>query len=448
MASFGNSSLLTTMQGQMSALLIGEKSLFTPKFWERAGIQWFDDNALYTPVGNQTPTWGQTIRFVLSKRASRLGDVLIEWTLSKAGNAAGDRGAYIINAGDAICKRVTMRYANNVLHSFPGEAQQIYRRVTKHEIMEEGRDSLTLGNLRGSIPADEAQREIAFWSGAVGGNANAFVLYSPLDELWFRHHFDEYWTPSAFATEAELEIEIAPLGEICYTNTGVAPITPPTITSVRLRQRELTLTTQETAQLKQLYRTEQGLLVHFLDTETQLRTSFTGNGGAASRELRVPLDNIRLDMFALFFVVRPSANTGVSVNNPYSGDRLDSSDPINVSSVTGTDTGMFQPITSFRLEANGQRVTNDIPELLNRGYMRQLYWKDAQVRDYIYSLCFAALGDNRKHVTGFLNAANLGKLELVITMNDFGAGVREVDVFALSHNLIQMRMGDAIKTLK
>lgn len=437
------------MQGQMSALLIGDKSLFTPQFWTRAGIQWFDDNALYTPVGNQTPTFGQTIRFVLSKRASRLADVLIEWELTKAGNAAGDRGAYIINAGDAICKTVTMRYANNVLQSYPGEAQQIYRRVTKHEIMEEGRDALTLGNLRGSIPADEAQREIAFWRGAVGGSAANFTLYSPLDELWFRHHFDEYWTPSAFATEAEIEIEIASLGEICYTTTGVAPVTPPTIASVRLRQRELTLTTQETAQLKQYYRSEDGLLVHFLDTELQLRTSFTGNATGANREIRVPLDNIRLDMFAMFFCVRPGQNAGVSVNNPYSGDRLDSSDPINVSSVTGTDTGMLQPIVSFRLEANGQRITNDIPEILNRGYMRQLYWKDSQTRDYVYALCFAAIGDNRKHVTGFLNAANLGKLELVITMLDWAAAqTREVDVFVQSHNLIQMRMGDAVKTLK
>ena len=451
MSAFDAYSILTTKFGQLAPLLVGEASLFQPRFWDRSNIFVMAEDQTYTPATSATPSFGSEVRWILPKRATLLGCPMIEWTLAAAGAAGANTAAYVNNVGDQILDTVTMRYGSHILQTYPGEVQQIYRRVSKHEVFEENRDELTLGNRRYAIRAQEDEREAFYRTGG--------VLYSPLDELWFTHHFDEHWMPEAFATEAELIVTVKPLARIVYTSDGAVPSHPalPTITAAVLRVREITLTAPEKAQRLKYYNSAKGMLTHFLDTEVQARAARTITlAGAANQTFRVKLDNIRLDVAWLAFLVR-KAGTGVgvpSVNQDWSGDPLDSAAGVvahgGVSNAV--ETGTILPITTFRFEANGSRLTNDIPEKVNRCFQRMLYFKDSQSRDFIYFYSPAAIPDNRKHVTGFLNAANLGNLELVVTVPQpagLGADLDvEIDVFSLSHNIMQMRRGDAVKSLK
>lgn len=452
MSTIDHHGILASKFGQLAPLLVSEKSIFNPRFWDRSNICVIDDSSIYTPMGNQLPQFGQSVRFVLPKRPTLVGPLMIEWVLSAAALPGLETAAYINNVGDAIARTVVMRYGGHVLQSYPGEFQQLVRRVSKHEVFEENRDQLTLGNRRYGANNGEAERAAAYEAG--------ITLFTPLDELFFTHHFDEYWMPEALATEGEIEVTIADLARIVYSSTGIAPTVLPTLTSIRLRCREVTLTAFEKADRLKQFNADKGMLTHMLDCETQLRTPITGSLGALVPPLPlveriIPLDNIRLDVGMLYFTVRKAATTDLpSVNRDWNGDPLDSDNSAAAPLVTsvvraGTHQGTIVPISSFRLEANGSRLTGDIPEFLNRTWHRSMYFKESQSKDFVYFLSFQALPDNRKHVTGFLNAANLGKLQLVITLPDFlTTAPLEVDVFTHSHNIIQVRRGDAVKSLK
>lgn len=449
MSAFDAYSVLTTKFGQLAPMLIGEKSLFTPRFWDRSNIHVTGEDQTYQPRGNTNPQFGEQARYVFPKRATLLGTPLIEWELT-AGvgpGAAPLSAAYVNNVGDHICATVTMRYGSHILQSYPGIVQQIVRRVECNEIDEDCRDELTLGNRRIGAGTLELERAQAFDQTAGTFWANGTTIYSPLDQLWFQHHFDEHWMPEAFATEAELEIDIAPIGRLVYTNAAATPpVTPPTISASRMRIREITLTAPEKAERLNYFNSEKGCLTHFLDWETQRRVAITGTGALAT--YRVPLDNIRLDINQLFFIVRKSGAAAPSINVDWSCDPLEN-DSTAASLLVGaaTNLGALMDIASFRFEANGSRLTNDIPAFINRTWMRKLYHSKATSNDFIFFYSPALIPDNKKHVTGFLNAANLGNLELVINAN-LPAVAYEVDVFVQSHNIIQMRRGDAVKSLK
>jgi hypothetical protein len=465
-------STLSTKFGQLAGLLIGKQSLFAPRVWDRSTIHVMDESNTYPTVGNVIPQWGQECRFVLPKRATLIGTPMVEWTLSAG---AATNAAYVNNLGDQMLAEVTLRYGNHVLHSYTGESAQLYRRLTRHEVFESCRDELTLGNRRQGAANGEAERVAAYQT------ANLQV-FSPLDELYFTHHFDEYWMPEAVGLEADIVIRLQTLARVVYTPQGAAPAGAlPTITSCALRVREVTLTAPEKNGRLGLYQTQQGHLIKFLDTELDTNHVLVGTQAAtaqiprttaglgnyqaggivytlgADREFRVPINNIRLDVHEFYFVVRSSNTNGdwPSVENDWFGDPLDSVNPADAtapSSVTAANAfnqACMFPITSFRLESSRQRLTGDIPELVNRAFMRMLYHKNAQPRDFVYFYSPAAIPDNRKHVTSFLNSANLGNLELVVTMRDFPSNHnRRVDIFAMSHNIIQSKRGDVVKSLK
>jgi hypothetical protein len=110
---------------------------------------------------------------------------------------------------------------------------------------------------------------------------------------------------------------------------------------------------------------------------------------------------------------------------------------------------MIDNLRSFRLEANGKRLFDNDSDLRNRTWVRRLYHPDAQPRDPIYTKSFSAAPEDTKNTTSFANAANLGVLELVLTIPDYPVNQgRVVDVMCHSYNIIQSRRGDAVKSLK
>lgn len=457
---FDGNALIATKYGQMGPLLIGGKSLFEPRYWDRTNLHVIDHSVSYTPSGNQTPSFGDTARFVLQKRASLTGEMLIECVIS-AGviGPANITAAYVKNLGDQLARTVTIRYGSHVLQAYPGEFQYIWHRVCQHDNHLEGRHALVLG---GGGPGSPSEQD------RINAVTQGVTVFIKLDEVFFSQYDDEHWMQEAYATEAEIEVEFEQLGRLVISGSLADPFaggTRPAITQVRLRPMEVTLPAPEKAARLTHYESERGHLLKFLDIESQLNTTFAGLNTGANRELRVRLGNIRLDMVELFILFRDDFE---SAN--WSFDRLESDrntaslilDPA-AAPINGGDFATMHAIVSMRLEANGKRIFEDQAELLNRAWVRKYYHPDSQIADPIYVMSFARLPEDRKNSTSFQNAANLGQLELVLTVADWNpAGAapgaptsgrlntanRRVDVYVHSHNLIQSRRGDAVKSLK
>ncbi len=474
--SFGKDAILNTNFGQLTPLLVGPNSIFTPKSWSVSNLHVLDETTVLSPVRDNTQ-WGETARFTQIKRASlHMGfvvKVVIGASVLNGVGAANQRAAYCNNLGDQLLKRVTHRYGSTVLHQYDGEYAQLYRRLCQNEISEESRNALSLGGLPLTFGAGipEYQRRAALIAG--------FTLYVPLDRLWFAQNPDEAWMPEAYATEGEIEITLAALNEVVYNAVaraapGGAIATPfttaPTITSIELIGREVTLTAPEKLQRLQHYESDKGLLTHFLDVESQRGITLTGTGTGNVRDFYVTLDNIRLDMQEIFFIVRRGLGAGVptnqaSLDSAWAGDKLQApvydftplatlGAPTRVGSIFDTVTPIYvdtmvDNIESYWLEVNRKRLTEPQNDLLGRCWVRQLYHPNSQVKDPIYAISFSFAPEETKLVAGLQSAANIGKLELVIRMLDFPADQpRVVDVWAHVHNIIQSRRGAVVKTLR
>lgn len=473
-----DASHLALMFGQLTPLLIGRDSFFTPKHWAKSNIHVLDETSFILPTRDNTQ-FGGTVIFSQPKRATLQCEYVLEVVLSNSTltvnapwGAASTPAAYVNDLGDQLIDQVTHRYGSNILQQYPGEYAALWNKLTKNEIQLQSRNALAAGGLPLSGQAqNEQQRRQMLVQGV--------TVYCPLDRLWFVQNKDEAWTPEALATQGEIQIQIQRLEKLVYNATqriaGVVPSpfvggAPPTIRSMRLWSRDVILTVPEkNARLQQFEGNSQadtGMLVHFLDMEQQRRVVLTGTGGAGNREFIVKLDNIRLDMQELFFIVRRGAGAGVpatgsALEDAWSGDPLQApvysfaveAAPVRIPSQLGLkDTFvdvLVDDVVSFRLEAGGKRLFDDSLELLNRTWHRGLYHPTSQPREPIYHKSFSILPEETKITSGFLPASNLGNFNLVITMPDFPANQpRVVDVFVHGHNIIQMRRGDAVKSMK
>jgi len=467
---------LQTNFGQLSALLIGPNSLFQPQSWSVSALHALDETSTFSPV-RPNPQWGETIRFTQIKRATlNLGyllKIVISGSTLSGATLADRKAAYVNNLGDQIVRQVTHRYGSTILHQYDGEYAQLYRRLTTNEVNDEGRSALTLGGLPLTVGAGipEYQRRQALIDGV--------TVYVPLDRLWFAQNPDEAWMPEAYATEGEIEIQLARLQDVVYNavarggagGTIASPFSvAPTITSVELVAREATLTIPEKNGRLRNYETDGGLLTHFLDVERQQNVQITGTGGSGLRNFTVELSNIRLDMQEIFFIVRRGLGAGVPTNQAsletdWGGDKLQApvydftglatgTAPTRVGSVLDNVTPIYidtlvDDIDSYWLEVGGKQLYQPMNELVSRAWMRKMYHPDSQVKDPIYFVSFAFSPEETKVVTGLQNASNLNKLTLVIRMPDFPANQpRVVDVWAHSHNIIQSKMGNVVKTLR
>ena len=475
---------LGTKYSQLSAMLIGQESVFTPQHWNKYNIHVTEETTVLSPTRDNAE-WGRKIVFTQPKRATGTMSYLLRLEIGSSGSRTGGTGAglglvatgaaataaYVNNLGDQVCANVVHRYGSSILQEYTGEFAQIYQRVNVNEVNEEGRNALTLGGLplaaNNSVP--EQQRHVALRDG--------LVLYVPLDRLWFCQNHDEMWMAEAYSTEGEIEIELARIEDVVYNAIAADPrpspfnsaLDIPPILSAQLIAREVTLTVPEKMARLEYYETDRGMLCRFLDIEHQARI-FNGNGGAGNRELRVDLDNIRLDSVELYFMIRrvrgSVANTAHGgIDEDYAGDNLQgpvfdfstvaTTGPVAQGSQLGGVAGVQRidmlddTLVNYRLEANGKRLYDNQNELVGRAWVRKFYHSDSQPRSPVHIISFSLYPSDTKNSTGFQNFANLGKATLVLTLPDWATGEsKQVDVFSHSNNIIVSRRGDVVKSLK
>lgn len=442
-AQVGTSVFIQAQSSQISGALLSHESVYHPIGWKACTPTYRDDNVNQQPIDGIVPQFGGQARFALSKNSTLVEGATLVVDIAAAVLDAGRNAAWVKNFGDQFMREVTVRYGSTVLQFYPGEYQYMWARMTTHDNHIEGRNAQVLGGLTPGAAGGEAQRIAALTAG--------MRLYCPLDELYFTWHRDEAWMPEAYALELELQIRIQDLGLLVYSDNGADPFigagTTPAITAIQLRINETTLSAAEKEERLQVYNTANGHVVKMLDIEQLRNFRITGTGGVGNITVRVPLDNFRMDIAEMFFVVREEDPAGVGVSTNWVGDALESD--ATPSLVTGASVATMVQIVSFRLEANGKVILPEQEELWNRVHVRQRYHPDTQIADPIYTVVFAIFPEDRKNATGHQNAAHLGHMELVITLADFAvASPRRVDVFAHSHNLMQSRGGSVAKALQ
>lgn len=465
-------SQISAKYSQLAALLVGPASVFTPTFWNTTNVHVVDDTVRLQPTRDNAAFNGK-IRFELPKRPTGYRNFMLEVVIA-AGVAAAASAAYVNNLGDQLLRRVVHRYGNTILHEYDGEYQQLWQRYTVHEVDEEARNALTLGGLPlAATAANETQRAAAVTSG--------ITVYCPLDRLWCVQHHDEMWTPEAYGRNGEIEIDIERLEALVYTGAAVAtnPFaggTTPTISSVALIVREVTLSIPEKQARLQYYERDEGFLIKFLDLEKQASVAIAGLGGTGSREYRVKLDNFKLDMQEFFFIIRrqsgPTANQA-DLDTDWSGDKMQptvydaAGAPVTSTlapggrridmmidgagsggTAVGNAANPTLQMIAWRLESGQKRLTDNHFDLPSRCWNRKFYHPRSQPRSPIWGDSFSLYPEETKDTYGFQNASNQGNLELVLTMSDFPTTYRiQVDVYAHSHNTIQSRRGDCVKTM-
>jgi hypothetical protein len=468
--------MIATKQSQLAQVLIGSKSLYQQRGMQATTPVHCDDTVYILPIDNNiTPAWvaGARVRFALPKTSTLIGRAWLEIALAAGSNAVGGAytpgvpfnpvtgaiavapigtpsAAYCKNFGDLIIEQDTLRYGSNVLQQYNTEFQVMLRRLAKNDVNIEDVNS----NVFGALPPGGAAELVladAFYSGC--------TVRRPLDELFWTSSKDEHWMPESLALEGELICQFRGIGEVVYTADQNAPATLPTITDVRLRYQEITLSAAEKENRLKLYKTPEGSVVHFLDVEQQLGFVFTG--AAAAHTVNIPLSNFRMDMAEIVFMVRVLENEVTTAQTPgyrapianvngqlqlWGGSRMESL--ATPSLVTGASVACIVPITQFKLSAAGKDIYVYQPEFYNRSYVRKQYHPDSQIADGIYVISFAAFPEDRKNATGHQSASVLGQLNLAIDMPATSTALRyQVDVYSHSHNLIQSRAGGIAKAL-
>ena len=244
----------------------------------------------------------------------------------------------------------------------------------------------------------------------------------------------------------------------------------PTITNCVLRYQQVTLSAAEKMNRLAIYKSPEGMVNLFEDTEDQLQYQYVVPGTLTASQLitlNVPLSNFRMDSKEIIFYVRVATNTGnyaapygtFSGNLAgYQGSRMESDrlTPSLLVTASGSNIiGTLLPILQYKLVSNGKDLCNYQPELLNRTYQRKQYHPDAEVGAYIYCHEFAIYPEDTRNATGHISTSTLGNLTLVIQLNTpaliagtaAGALTLQVDAHSKAYNLMQSRGGSIAKAL-
>lgn len=428
--------LLNTQYGNLSALFASKQSLFGNRGFDTTNIFAVDNTYSSTPVGNEA-NFGQEVRFRLRKRGGRIHRTWAKITINAGTVNAANRAAYVDDLGAIIIENCRLSYASKTLQEYDGEPMKAYRRLMKHDIMREAYNAMNFAGLPPGAGGAEAQREALVTS--------TFDLYVALDWLYFCRFEDYSVTPEALASELDLSIVFRPLRQLVYARviaTGLTVVgspfdVAPTIESTVLYQQLIHLPVPEKNRHLTTFETDQGNLYKILDWETQLNNAIP----AAAGVYKIKLDNFRLDTQFLMFFVRDS---NIAVD--YSLDRM-MSDTTPTILPGGGAVSCMEPITSFRLLANGRVIVDTVTDIENRAVWRQMYLDESQIAEPVYFIPFSWLLKDAKNVTSFQNMANLGNVELELTM-PLRARSSIGDVYSCTHNIIQWKRGDVVKALR
>jgi len=505
---------IAAQYSQLSQVVLGHNSVYMPKGGQALTPTARDDTTYIAPAnGVQTPvlTANNKIVYSLPKTATLIGKCWHEITLSAgqtnsapndnsnpgganqarpgglfvavpangyapplpADPVAGFAGAaavgtpqaeYEKNVGDLICSYIILRYGSTPLQQYTTNMVVAQRMLEKNNINIEDINVEVLGNL---APGGNSEQTLidAFYRGV--------TLRHPLDELWFTQSQDRHWMPESLALEGTLEFTLRDPSFFIITSTGTnavltgASAAMPTITNCVLRYQQITLSAAEKMNRLAIYKSPEGMVNLFEDTEDQLALLVPANTSttvSTIQTINVPLSNFRMDSKEIIFYVRVAANTATYAN-PYGvfsgnlgawqGSHMESDrlTPSLLLTPTGSNViGTLLPITQYKLVSAGKDLFNFQPELLNRTYQRKQYHPDAEVGSYVYCHEFAIYPEDTRNATGHISTSTLGNLTLVLNVaipitRTAATITLQVDCHSKAYNLMQARGGSIAKAL-
>jgi hypothetical protein len=180
----------------------------------------------------------------------------------------------------------------------------------------------------------------------------------------------------------------------------------------------------------------------------------------------VPLNNLRMDMGEITFMIHRVGNTNptqwageegvisTSAAGGYGGSYAESNPSCsilfpNYGPVVAAGSFATQvQVTSFTLTAAGKNLFTYQTDFHNKTHVRKFYHPDAQLADFVYTIPFARYVEDRANATGHMSASVLGNLALIINLPNPGNAITyQCDVYVHSHNLMQSRAGGIVKAL-
>lgn len=419
----------------ISRLLSGPKSL-----WDNTG---FDTTNIFAVDNTQSQTnagvpvqWGAEERFRFRKRGGRVHNTWLKLTISAGTVNPFNEGCWVDDLAANMPEQIRVEYASKIVAQYRGDALKHYMRLYMNDIARETYFAIAQAGLPpGNAGAENSRR--------VG---TPLTLYIPLDWLWFVRNEDYALTPEALAGELELVVKWRNLSELAYGRVlaGGAVANPwsvaPTITSCELHTQLIHTPKIEASKHLSTFESEDGHVMKVLDFEEQIKSEL----GTGAGTYKIQLLNFRADSQFLMFVIQDGR-----IDTPYALDRTMSDPSPTVLSGLGSVAGML-PIVDFQLRANGQLLVDTVTDQDNRGMFRKMYWPGSQARDFVYFIPFSWLLRDHRNVTGFQNMANLGNLEITLTLPaaPVGATKRYFTAFNVCHNIIQQKKGDIIRAVR
>ena len=501
MSGLTGAALISAKYSQLAGALFSDKSI-----WSRRGNQaltpFFIDDTVFILQSNgvSAPLPLSTVQFNLPKNSTLIGRCHVEVTLSAGRDsqlvsfdpnlpyaAPGNEPIveYVKNVGDQVFQQHSLIYGNATLQQFDGVFHYIWRRICKNDVNIEAQNAMVLGGLPPGGNRDTGPERVL-----VDAWYRGVTLEVPLEEFFWVNQKDQYWMPESLALEGQLRHVLAPNGSIMNTrNHTVNDIlfagrgAMPAITNCVLRYQEVTLSAAEKENMLKLYRTPEGAITHFLDIETQLGSVISGSGlrlGGTALDAQpnmvwnVPLNNLRMDMAEIIFVIHRLTNATVvpgavvspgtypgedGTYNPaaggFSGSYAESNNtvqsilyPAAPPGPVGAGFATQINVTNFKLQAAGKDLLQLQPQFWNRTFVRKYYHLDSQIGDNIFIIPFAAFVEDRFNATGSMAASVLGNLNLQINLPNPGSDISyQCDVYVHSHNLMQCRAGGIVKAL-
>ena len=429
---------LAANHSNLAKVHTGEGSIWDTRGFQTTNIFAVDDTFSSKPTG-QPATFGGRDRFRLRKRGGRVYKTWMKVTFSAGVLVGGVRAAYADDLGQLLLANVRAEYASKEIQNYNGEVVKAYKRLLEHDITKEAYNAT---NLAGLPPGGifEARREAAVTAGD--------IVYPELEWLFFTKFEDYALTPEALSSEMEIVIDYRSLPELVYARNAAGAVpaagavwtTAPAITESLLFTQLIHAPGPEKERHLRRFDSPKGLLYKILDIEQQVRQSIAAAAGVYS----IKLDNMRLDsQFIMFYVRRATIDT------PYYLDRMQSdSTTTSLPSVAGTaDTSALLPVTSFRLIANGKVILDPVTDIENRAVHRKTYFPGSQIAEPIYFIPFGMMLRDARNVCSFQNLANLGTLELELTM-PASTDARYLDAYNICHNDVQMKQGDIIRLVR
>jgi hypothetical protein len=443
--------LINANKGGIQPLITTAVSLYEYQGYTASNIFVVDNTAAVDQISNVS-TFNQTTRFRLRKRGGQMSQTWLKVAIQNSTPDVGSDAAWIDDLGAGLIEQLDVEYSTKKIQSYKGEALKFYQRLMDHDITKEMYNGLQLAGLPGV--AGEVIRKAYLKNGVTAGvtsvDANGqFFIWICLDWLWFTKDLRVMLTPEAVSSEIEIIIKFRNLNNLVYCrNAGGATVDPwagsgvyPSIISTQIVHQLVFTPKVEASKHLSRFETTKGLLYKILDFEEQLSEPVSNTGAHVEK---VKLTNFRLDSQFLFFCVRDTR-----INTPWSIDRMTSDTTATAFTGGGAVNGVLDCVNQFRLSANGSELVGWQSETENRFLMRKLYFPGGQAAGAIYFIPFAQKLREFMHCHGYQNFSNLGTVTLEIDMktlaSNVGAAGRQVDVWNVVHNAIQMAQGDIIR---